>query len=345
MRRLVLGLNDGSEAWSLPDDMAEALARDFPDLQVVRARGDDELAAAAATAEILFSWFPGEEALERAEHLRWLHTPSAGVGPYLTPGVRERNTVVTNSRGVHAIPMAEHVMGMLISLARGFRRAVEAQAAPGGMKREAWWSGPGIPRELFGKTLGIYGYGAIGREAARRAIAFGMRVMALRRHPNRQEQWDPDLLRAVGLPAEEPRVDRVLGPDGFDRLLEESDAVLVTAPHTPETEGVFDARAFRRMKPGSWYVNVARGKINVEADLAAALRSGHLGGAALDVFERGLPPEDSELYGLPNLLMTPHVSSTSSGYWPRAMALFRANLERDAVGIPLLNRVNIERGY
>lgn len=301
--------------------------------------------AALPEAEILFSWFPGAEPLDRAERLRWLHTPSAGVGPYLTPGIRARRTVVTNSRGVHAIPMAEHVMGMLIALARGFRPAIEEQTGPGGMKREAWWSGTRIPRELFGRTLGIFGYGAIGRECARRAIAFGMRVVALRRHPERAEALDPDLLSAIGLPAEEPRVDEVLGPGDFERLLAESDAVLVTAPHTPETEGVFDARAFATMRRGAWYLNVARGKINVERDLAAALRSGHLAGAALDVFEGGLPPADSELYGLRNVILTPHVSSTSTGYWRRAMGLFRANLDRDRAGRPLLNQVDLERGY
>jgi phosphoglycerate dehydrogenase-like enzyme len=344
VRHLVLGLDDGSEAWTIPDAEVESLRRDVPDLRVTHARSDEELAAAVPDAEILFTWAHGEEMMARAERLRWLHVPSAGVGSFLTPSVRARRPVLTNSRGVHAVPIAEHVLGMLVALARRFRPAMEEQAE-GDMRREGWWSGTAIPRELSGRVLGLYGYGAIGRETARRARAFGMRVLALKRRPERAPEWDPELLRALGLPAEEPGVEVVLGPDGMDRLLAESDAIVVAAPLTSETEGAFDARAFERMKRGAWFVNVARGKIHRERDLAAALRRGHLGGAALDVFEREPLPPGSELYSLDNVILTPHVSGLSTGFWPRAMALFRANLARDAEGRPYLNRVDLERGY
>jgi len=343
-RRLLLGLYHTSPAWSVPDAEVERLEREFPDVAIVRARSKAELRAAIPEAEILFAWAPGEELMAHASQLRWLHTPSAGVGAFLTSSLKTRDVVVTNSRGVHATSIAEHTMGMLIALARRFRSAVVEQTTTG-MKRDGWYVGAGVPQELHGKTLGIFGYGAIGREVARRARAFGMRVVAMKRHPDQTAGWEPELLEALGLPAEEPQLDAVWGPDGFERLLAESDAIVVAAPLTPETEGIFGAEAFERMKRGAWFVNIARGKIAREADLIAALRAGGLGGAALDVFDTEPLPRGSELYTLDNVLLTPHISGFSSGLWPRAMALFRENLRRDGVGLPLVNRVDVERGY
>jgi len=344
VRRLLLGLFTEADAWRVPDDAVAGLRRRFPDVAVTNATTAEEFDASLAGAEIVFSWLHGRGMLDRAERLRWFHAPSAGVGAFLTPGLAARGPVVTNSRGVHATPIAEHVMGFLIGLARGLRPAMAEQEA-GRMRDERWESAGGVPRELAGLTLGVFGYGAIGREVARRAAAFGMRTIALKRQPERAEAWDPELLRVLGLPADDPAIDAIFGPDDLDRFLAESDAVLVAAPLTPETTGVFDARAFARMKPGAMFVNIGRGKIHREGDLIAALRSGRLGGAGLDVFEHEPLPPESELYRLDNVILTPHVSGLSSGYWPRAMALFEANLARDGDGRPYLNRVDLERGY
>jgi len=282
--------------------------------------------------------------MARAERLRWLHAPAAGVGAYLTPSFLKRGSTLTNSRGVHAIPISEHVLGMMTALARGLKTAIVEQTTTG-MRRDRWWTGDQVPDELAGKTLGLYGYGAIGREVARRAAAFGMRVLALKRDPTTVGTWDPELLGAIGLPGEEPRIDAVLGPDRLDQLLAESDVLVVSAALTPETQEVLDAGALARMKRGAWLVNIARGKIVVESALIDALRSGHLGAAALDVFESEPLSRESPLYTLDRVILTPHVSGLSRGFWPRAMALFRANLTRDAAGRPLLNRVDIARGY
>jgi len=282
--------------------------------------------------------------MARAERLRWLHAPAAGVGAYLTPSFLRRGATLTNSRGVHAIPISEHVLGMMTALARGLKTAIVEQTTTG-MRRDRWWTGDQVPDELAGKTLGLYGYGAIGREIARRAEAFGMSVLALKRDPSQVGGWDPELLQALRLPAEEPRLAAVLGPDRLDHLLAESDVLVVSAALTPETHGVLDARALSRMKRGAWLVNIARGKIVVENALIDALRSGHLGAAALDVFESEPLPRESPLYTLDRVILTPHVSGLSRGFWPRAMALFRANLARDVAGRPLLNRVDLARGY
>jgi len=339
-----VGLTSPAPAWTIPDAEVEALRRDFPDIRIENARTPEAIEAAIPEAEILFSWLVGDEAMARAERLRWLHAPAAGVGAYLTPGFLERNAVLTNSRGVHAVPIAEHVLGMMTALARGLKTAIVEQTTTG-MRRDRWWTGDQVPDELAGKTLGLFGYGAIGREIARRAASFGMRVLALKRDPSTVGTWDPELLQALRLPEEEPRLEAVLGPDGLDRLLAESDVLVVSAALTSETKGILDARAFARMKRGAWIVNIARGRIVVEDALIEALRSGHLGAAALDVFETEPLPRESPLYTLDRVILTPHVSGLSRGFWPRAMALFRANLARDAAGRPLLNRVDPERGY
>ena len=342
--RLLLGLFSPSPPWNIPSEAVAALRRDFPGVDVDEARSKEELSERIAGAEILFGWAPGDAAVAKADRLRWIHAPAAGIGAYLTPAFRARSPRLTNSRGVHAVPIAEHVMGMLAMLARRLRSAVVEQTTTG-MNRERWGTGVEVPEELNGKTLGIFGYGAIGREVARRARAFGMRVVALRRRTGDAEAWDPDFLRTIGLPVEEPPLDAVLGPEDWDRFLAETDVVVVAAPLTPETEGRFDARALARMRPGSWLVNVARGKILREDALIAALREGPLAAAALDVFETEPLPRESPLYTLDNVILTPHVSGLSRGFWPRAMALFRANLDRDARGLPLWNQVDPARGY
>jgi phosphoglycerate dehydrogenase-like enzyme len=345
VRRLLLGLFTEAEAWRIPDDAVAALRGRFPDVEVTHAATREEFDGALPDAEIVFSWLHGRDMLDRARRLRWFHAPSAGVGAFLTPGVLARGPIVTNSRGVHAVPIAEHVMGFLVALARGFRAALAEQMA-GGMRDDRWESAAGgVPRELAGLTLGLFGYGAIGREVARRAASFGMRIIALKRHPERAETWDAEWLAALGLPAEDPTVAAVFGPGDLARFLSEADVVVVAAPLTPETAGVFDANAFAGMKPGAWFVNVGRGKIHREDALIAALRSGRLGGAGLDVFEAEPLPPESELYSLDNVILTPHVSGLSSAYWGRAMRLFEANLTRDGAGRPLLNRVDLVRGY
>ncbi|HMI30954.1 MAG TPA: hypothetical protein VK527_04380, partial [Candidatus Limnocylindrales bacterium] len=127
MRRLLLGLSDGTEAWTIPEPEVDRLRREFPDLEITRADSKEELKTAIPNAEIVFSWAPGEEIVSRAKRLRWLHAPAAGVGSFITPTVVERGILLTNSRGVHAIPIAEHTLGMLVAMARLLRAAVADQ--------------------------------------------------------------------------------------------------------------------------------------------------------------------------------------------------------------------------
>ncbi|HET9940933.1 MAG TPA: D-2-hydroxyacid dehydrogenase [Candidatus Eisenbacteria bacterium] len=328
----------------MPSREVEALRRDFPDVDVIDTRTREELDAAVPEADILFSWAFGDEVIARAKRLRWLHVPAAGVGSYLTPSFRASGAVITNSRGAHAIPIAEHVMAGLLGIARRMKAGIVEQTTTG-MIRENWWAEDQVPDELHGKTIGLFGYGAIGREVARRAVSFGMRVIALRRRPHGAPAWDPELLQALDLPAEEPPVAETFGPGDLDRFLGRSDVVVVSAALTQETEGALGRAQFARMKPGAWLVNIARGKIVQEAELVTAVREGRIRAAALDVYEREPLPRESPLYTLDRVILTPHVSGLSRGFWPRAMALFRANLRRDARGEPLLNRVDPDLGY
>jgi len=345
MRRLLLWLEDEAPAWRIPDAEVAALARDIPDLVVERARTDEEFLAKVGDAEIVFAWRPDDDVWARAKRLRWLHVPAAGAGAYLTPGFNATGAILTSSRGAHAIPIAEHVIGSLLALARDFPRALDEQRSAPGMNRGGWWTERGMPHDLHGKTLGIFGYGLIGREVARRASAFGMRVIALKRDPRTPRTWDDALLRALRLPLEEPAVAEFLGPGEFERLLEASEAIVLSAALTPETKGRFDAAAFAHMKPGAWLVNIARGALVNEPAFAEAMRSGRIAGAALDVTAVEPLPRESELYTLGRVLLTPHVSGVSRAFWPRAMSLFRENLARDARGEALLNRVDPARGY
>jgi phosphoglycerate dehydrogenase-like enzyme len=345
VRRLLLWLEDEAPAWRVPDAEVAALGRDFPDLRVDRARTDEELLERIGDADVAFAWRPDDEVWARAKRLRWLHVPAAGAGAYLTPGFRATGATLTSSRGAHSIPIAEHVMGSLLALARDFPRALDEQRSERGMNRPGWWTESGMPHDLHGTTLGIFGYGLIGREVARRAAGFGMRVIALKRRRETPLTWDDALLDALRLPREEPPVAEFLGPDGFERLLAESDALVLSAALTPETEGRFDAAAFARMRRGAWFVNIARGRLVREEALAAAVREGRIAGAALDVSAVEPLPRESELYRLDRVLLTPHVSGVSRAFWPRAMSLFRENLARDARGEPLLNRVDPALGY
>jgi phosphoglycerate dehydrogenase-like enzyme len=347
MRRLLLGLESGDEAWRLPEGAVEALQSAFPDLTVERAVDDADMAARIAEADILFAWPPGDAAIARGRRLRWIHAPSAGVGPYLTPAFLASGAALTNSRGAHAIPISEYVISMLLALARGLRESFDEQRSERGMVRARYWNGAGIPNELHGRTLGIFGYGLIGREVARRAAAFGMRVIAAKRRPDQPRRWDDALLDTLGLPREEPPVAALFGtgPGEFERFLGACDVIVVSAALTPETSGRFDARAFEALKPGAWFVNIARGQMVDEAALAEAVRSERVAAAALDVFAKGALPRESELYTLDRVLLTPHVSGVSRGFWPRALSLFRENLTRDLRGEPFLNRVDPALGY
>lgn len=344
MPHVVIDLNDQRPIWAQPPwfarEVRDALPHDWT-LAVLETpsegTGDGStrvhpaVLEAVADARVYMGFGIAEEVLQAAPHLRWVHTGSAGVGSSLTPEMRRRELVFTNSAGIHGPPMAEAVLGMLLHFFRGFDFA-QANKARRSWDTDPFYAADAPLREVAGSTVGILGLGGIGMEVARRCACLGARVLGLKRTPGGETP---------------PGIEAVHGEAGFQTLLAESDAVVVTVPDTPATRGMMDAAAFARMKPGAVFINVARGKIAHEEALLDALRSGHLRGAGLDVFPREPLPPDSPFWELENVLVTPHVSPVTPGFWRREADLVLHNLRcllEDRPG-EMRNMVDREAGY
>lgn len=340
-RRLVVNLRDRRPTWAIPpwavDEIRAALPDDW-ECVVVDAPADGsgdgrgasaEAVEAARGAEVYLGWgVPREVFAAAGGALRWAHSASAGVGGVLYPEMVESAVVLTNSAGVHAEPIADTVLAMMLHFARGLDFAVRAQAERRWDK--APWDAADAPvRELAESTVGLVGLGGIGRAVARRAAALGMRVVATRR-------------TSVDGP---PGVEVFAGENALDALLDISHYLVVTVPRTARTEGMIGARELARLPAGAVVVNVSRGDVVDEAALVEALQAGRLRGAGLDVFEREPLPASSPLWTLPNTLLLPHVSGTSPSFWRRETDLIVANLRRHLAGEPLLNTVDKHAGY
>jgi phosphoglycerate dehydrogenase-like enzyme len=285
---------------------------------------------------LLHGWLSADafdRLLARAPSLAWVHSASAGVERALTPAARERGVVITNARGVFSRPIAEYVMMMILAVSRKLPGLLELQ-------RERTWQ-PLEGTELRDVTVGIVGLGSIGRAVGALATAFGCRVVATRRRPEAGAVPSGD----EGLSFGEAMLDRVGGPETLPALLAESDFVVLAAPLTTETENMIDADTLAAMKPGSWLINVARGRLVDERALLRALRDGPIGGAILDTFRDEPLQPGSPFYDLPNVIVTPHTSWSSARVLDRSVELFCDNLRRFADGAPLLNVVDPTQGY
>jgi phosphoglycerate dehydrogenase-like enzyme len=289
---------------------------------------------------LLRGWLVAEafdRLLARAPHLTWVHSATSGVERALTPAALARDVLVTNARGVFSRPIAEHVLLMILAISRHLPELLELQ-------RERTWQ-PLEGRELRELTIGIVGYGSLGRSVASLASAFGARVIALRRRPTATETaraGAPDDLEDFPY---EATVDRVLGPDGLHELLGESDIVVLAAPLTPETESMIDEAAVAAMKKESWLINVARGRLVDDTALIRALRDHRIGGAALDTFRDEPLPPSSPYWDLTNVILTPHTAWSSARVLDRSIDLFCDNLVRFSRGEPLRNVVDPSAGY
>ena len=253
----------------------------------------------------------------------WIHTRAAGLDSLLFPALVDSGVVVTNGRGVFSASLAEFVIGALLYFARDFPRLARNQ------RRGVWEAFE--PLDLAGRTLGIVGYGDIGRAVAERAHRLGMKVLALRRR--------------TLLSAADPWVDETLPPEELLALMRRADDVVVATPLTADTRGLVSEAAIGAMKPGAVLVNVGRGPVVDEAALARALTERRIRGAALDVFETEPLPSGSPLWGLDNLLLSPHCADNTPGWLEAAMRAFLSNLERFRRGERLLNVVDKRLGY
>jgi D-2-hydroxyacid dehydrogenase (NADP+) len=320
MRKLLLGLRD-DEITAEQRDALRALA---PDTELVVTA--DRARIEALLEDVSIAAGPiGGELVARAPQLRWYQQWGAGADWLLDyPELVERDLIITNVAGIHAIPISEHILALLLGFARAIPASQRAQL-------ERRWA-KGDERALFelaGKTMLIVGLGAIGARTAQLAGAFGMRVIGVRRRG--------------GEPV--PGVERVVGPEELHAVLPEADAVVLLVPLTRATAGLIGARELGLMKPSAYLVNVGRGATVDEPSLVRALAEGRIAGAGLDVFATEPLPQDSPLWTMRNVVITPHYAGSTPHYHERAMAIFLDNLERYQQGQPLRNVVDKQHGY
>jgi phosphoglycerate dehydrogenase-like enzyme len=311
-----------------------------PEIRVFQA---DPERADYAGIDVLYAGAPPRE-LARAPRLRWVQLHMAGVNALADHPLYTDSTIpLTTTSGVHAATIAEYAVTMLLALAHRVPRMVEWQRRGGWPPDEERWP-LFVPSEMRGATLGIIGYGSIGRELARIAkSAFSMSVLACKRDPSRRAD-DGYHLPGTGDP-EGVLPDEWLGPDRLGSLLGRSDAVVLCAPLTPDTRGLIGATALARMKRSAYFINVGRGASVDEVALAEALREGRIAGAAVDVFAQEPPPAGHPLYAVDGVIVSPHVSGFLPSYDDKCSVLFAENLRRFLGGEPLLNLVDRERGY
>lgn len=278
---------------------------------------------------------------EQAPRLRWVQLYSAGPDPILGHPLFASSTIFTTTSGIHATAIAEYVLAMVLAWYHRLPRIFEWQqrsAWPAGSERISLFAG----EELREKTLGIVGYGSIGREVARLATVFGMRVLAMQRGDQHHDTGFS--LPHVGDPTGTLPY-RFYPPDKLHALLAASDIVVVSLPLTTRTRGLFDSAAFQAMKSTALFVNIARGEICDEAALIRALQEKQVVGAILDVFQQEPLPDDHPFWQLPNAIISPHCSGLTTSYAQRAAQVCEENLRRYLEGAPLYNCVDKDREY
>jgi phosphoglycerate dehydrogenase-like enzyme len=328
-RRLIIYLPHRLPIWRLPEGCLETIRRRaMKTFQIDIPMNEETFARVLPGAEVLFAWGIARRHVDKADALRWLHTPLAGVDRVLNPELVQSAIRVTSSRGVNSIAVAEHALGLLLAMTRGIADGVRAQGESRWAQQELYGRQP-PPQELSGKLLGILGFGDIGRELAARARVLGMTVWGLVRTPRPK----PD------------NVDRLLLAGKEDVLLKECDVLVLALPLTSETKGIIGERQLKRMKHSAYLINIGRGELVQESALVRALREGWIAGAGLDVFGTEPLAPASPLWRLPQVVMTPHIAGTHPNYMGRSADIFMSNLKRYLAGKPLINEVDKKAGY
>ena len=326
--KLVICVRFRFTIWTAPPEMADRIRARWPEMSVVHLPDYDNLDRELADADIFAGFSVRPEQFALAKKLKWIHSTAAAVTQLMYPELRQSGIEVTNASGIHSVPMAEHILGMLIALARRFPTCFHDQQESR-WDQQSWWDAPVRPRELHEQTILLIGFGAIGRAVARVVQPLGMRVCAVTRSGTGDEKL----------------ADKIFPVSQLDEALSQADFIVLAAPETPETNNMIGAEQFARMKPSAYFLNVARGSLVDEGAMIAALKERKIAGAAIDVAsEEPLPPE-SPLWKADNLFITPHVSAISDRLWGRQTNLVLENLERWFSGRELINRVDLVRGY
>jgi phosphoglycerate dehydrogenase-like enzyme len=323
-----------------PEPLLARMRAVSPEVRVMR---EDPERADYSEVDVLYAMSVPRK-VARADRLKWVQLHMAGPDSLHDHPIYTDSTVaLTTTSGVHAATIAEYAITVLLALAHRVPRMVEWKAQGGWPPDERRWP-LFVPTEVRGATLGLIGYGSIGREIARIAkTAFAMTVLTCKRDPSQRR--DPGYCRPGTGDPEGVLPDGWFGPDGLRELLGRSDIVVMCAPLTRETRRLFDATAFGAMKPSAYFINVGRGGSVDEAALVDALAEGRIAGAAIDVFAQEPPPKGHPLYALDNVIVSPHVSGFLPTYDDRCTDLFTENLRRYLAGAPLLNLVDRATGY
>jgi phosphoglycerate dehydrogenase-like enzyme len=329
---IVVGIYSPFAAWNIPAAHVARLQQEFPHHTFLHATGEAQALRLIGGADVAFMAELSPAHLGGAQQLKWVHSPAAGVGGMLFPAMVESTVVMSNSRGISAGTIAEHVVAVTLVLFRKLRSAFDAQ-------RQGHWAQndilalPAI-RTISGATALIVGLGSIGRATARLLSGMGARVSGIRRsHTD----------------AAVPGVEQIATPDHLQALLPEADIVVLAAPQTGGTRGLIGHRELASMRRDAVLINVSRGKLVDEQALVAALTAHPaartIGAAALDVFEQEPLPPESPLWTLPNVLITPHMAGFRPDHWDAVTDLFADNLRRFESGQPLRNVVDKKAGY
>jgi phosphoglycerate dehydrogenase-like enzyme len=326
--KVVLFQQHKFELWNPPPWVAAKLQELFPQLQIVHPSTPEELSLELRDAEIAIGSTLPPDQLARASLLKWVHSPAAAVHQFMVPEFIANPAKLTNGREVFGATVAEHVIALILALARQLPACLRFQT------QRIWgqqllWNAKTRPRAIAGATLGLVGLGAIGSAVAQRAAALGMKVIAVRERPEKAA----------------PNVTSVYASHEISKLLNQSDFVVLAVPVTPASRHLIDATRLSQMRPTACLINVGRGALVDEVALTNALQTKQIAGAALDVFEEEPLPERSPLWALQNLLITPHCAGFIENLWERHIEEISANLRRYLAGQPLVGLVDKTRGY
>ena len=291
------------------------------DVSVVAADRKDMLQQVVDADAIFGTISP--ELFKADKKLKWVQIYSAGVETYRFPEFINSNVVLTNCKIIQGPEIADHALAMLLALTRNLNYLIPART------KEEWPRGEFHPLELRGKTAVIIGVGGIGQQIAQRASAFGMKIIGV----------DP---KEIPL---NPYISKTVPPDRLDTVIPQADVVFVSAPHTPESQGMMGAKQFELMKKGSFFIAVSRGKLYSTEALVKALDSRQIAGAGLDVTNPEPLPKGHALWKFENVIITPHIAGQSDGIQARRMELIKENIARFSKGEPLLNVVDKVKGY
>ncbi len=321
---------------TLDTEFVEAVRDVDPRIDVLQIDPGSPLPDRVADAKVFFRSYAfsrevSDALVERARGLEWMHVPAAGVDAALTPGVMQASFAITNVAGVYDVPVAELSLALMLAAAKRLPAYFTAQRE-GRWLRGASWDEvkleQTVPVLLRGATAAILGFGGTGGALASMLRPLGMRILAWRHDPR------PD-----------PRADAVYGPDQLHEVLRQADYVVVTLPLTPETKRIIGERELAQMKSSAWLVNVGRGGLVDDDALIAALESGGIAGAGLDVFTREPLPGNHPYYRLPNVILTPHIAGAFPEINDIDREYFVAQLKRFVAGEPLEATIDRQRGY